>query len=65
MYQILVHEYGNETPKGMEKKTTKEVEDYVHKLSFKSLVYLEVRYVRAIDSPVDNPGTGPTLKAVK
>ena len=47
MYQVLVQEYGNDTPKGISYRTTDEVEDFLHTLEMKSLVYLEVRYVRS------------------
>lgn len=48
MYQVLTQDYGSDTPKGTTLKTTEELKTFLGKLEVKSLVYLEVRYVRSI-----------------
>lgn len=51
MYQVIIHKYGAEIPEGTTFTTTDALEEFIHELDLKSLVYVEVRYVRSIRKP--------------
>lgn len=65
MYQVIIHEYNTETPKGITFRTTPELENFLKELDFTTLVYLEVRYVRALRSKPSVGNVSPIVKQAK
>ena len=51
MYQVIIHKYGAEIPEGTTFTTTEALNEFIQELDLKSLVYVEVRYVRSIRKP--------------
>ena len=48
MYQVIIHKYGADMPEGTTFTTSEALTEFLDSIDLKTLVYVEIRYVRAI-----------------